>query len=175
MSRDLRYPIGLFEHEGPVHDDQRSAWIEDIAALPQMVRRAVEDLDDEQLDTPYRLDGWTVRQVVHHLADSHLNAYLRFKWVLTENEPVIRTYDEAAWAELSDYRDVPVATTLDFLDHLVARWIGLLRRLTPGQLARRFDHPEIGPGRLDWYIGNYAWHGRHHVAHVTSLRERMGW
>jgi hypothetical protein len=172
---DLRYPIGRFDHEGPVTDDDLARWIDQIEALPGRLRRAVDGLTDAQLDTSYRPGGWTLRQVVHHVPDSHLNSYVRFKWALTEDEPLIKAYDEAGWAELADYRTVPVATSLDFLALLHAKWVALLRSLAREQLGRRFVHPVSGPTALDRAIGLYAWHGQHHLAHVTTTAERNGW
>src|SRR6185295_10257740 len=156
--------------------EQRARFIEDIAAAPQRMRSAVAGLTDEQLNTPYRDGGWTVRQVVHHLPDSHLNAYTRMKLALTEDEPVIKPYDEARWAELADVQATPIETSLTLLECLHRRWVLLLRSLGPKELGRRFRHPEhnrsIG---LEEMLALYAWHGRHHVAHITSLRSRMGW
>lgn len=173
---DLRYPIGRFTPpDGPASDDQLAAWIDDLAALPGQMRAAVAGLDEAQLDTPYRPGGWTVRQVVHHVPDSHLNAWVRFKWTLTEDRPLIKAYDESAWAELPDTRTVPVETALTFLDLLHARWTGLLRALDREALSRVFVHPVSGENRLDHTVGMYAWHGTHHVAHITRLRERQGW
>lgn len=172
---DLRFPIGRFETPAVVTAEQISGWIDDIARLPGDVRRAVTDLDDGQLDSTYRPGGWTVRQVVHHLADSHTNSVVRFKWALTERHPTIKAYDERAWAELVDSR-APVGLSLDLLDALHARWVVLLRNLGAVHLARRFRHPESGDDvRLDANIGVYAWHGRHHLAHITALAERSGW
>ena len=172
---DLRYPIGQFEHQGEVTEQELERWLGQIEALPGAVREAVAGLTDEQLDTPYRPDGWTIRQVVHHVPDSHLNSYVRFKWALTEDTPAIKTYDEALWAELADYRTVPVETSLDFLEVLHRKWIGLLRSLTPEQWSRRFAHPEWGKVDLATTAGIYAWHGRHHLAHITTTAERLGW
>lgn len=172
---DPRYPIGRFEHQGEVSDGDIALWIGQIEALPQEMRRAVDGLSDAQLDTPYRPGGWTLRQVVHHVPDSHLNAYVRFKWALTEDEPAIKTYEEARWAELADYRLTPVDTSLDFLALLHAKWVILLRALDRRELARRFVHPEWGRIDLAHTVGSYAWHGRHHLAHVTTTVEREGW
>lgn len=130
---------------------------------------------DGQLDTPYRPGGWTVRQVVHHLADSHLNSYQRFRLALTERSPLIKPYDETAWAELPDAKTAPIAVSLSLLDGLHARWIALLRSLDEDGFARTFRHPELGEKRLDWTLGLYAWHSRHHLAHIRNLRQRMDW
>jgi hypothetical protein len=172
---DLRYPVGLFEFAGTPTDDDVAAWIGEIEALPGQMRRAVQGLTAEQLDTPYRPGGWTIRSVVHHVPDSHLNSYVRFKLALTEDEPTIKPYDEKRWAELEDYRIVPVETSLDFLAALHAKWAALMRSLSREQLARRFMHPEAGPVVLARNIGDYAWHGRHHLAHITYAIEREGW
>lgn len=171
---DLRYPIGPFEAPESVTPEHVTAWVDEIAAFPARLRAVVEPLGEEQLDTPYRPDGWTVRQVVHHLADSHLNSLVRFKWGLTEERPTIKAYYEERWAELADYA-APIELSLAWLDALHARWVTLLRALDSDQLAREFVHPDSGPVRLDVNIGVYAWHGRHHLAHVTSLIEREGW
>ncbi|ANY70994.1 metal-dependent hydrolase [Paenibacillus sp. BIHB 4019] len=173
---DLRFPIGLFEHEGDITQRQLDGWLADIESVPARLRAAVSDLSEEQLDTPYRPDGWTVRQVVHHLADSHMNAYTRFKLALTEETPTIRPYYEERWAELSDGRTGAIELSLALLDALHSRWLLLLRSLSREQLKRAFIHPESGNTiQLDWNAGNYAWHGNHHIAHITRLRERMGW
>jgi uncharacterized damage-inducible protein DinB len=172
---DLRYPIGKFRAEADVTDAKRRRCIEEIAGTPDRLRAAVDRLSAEQLDTPYRPGGWTVRQVAHHLPDSHLNAYVRFKLALTEAEPTVKTYDEAAWAELADARTAPVELSLTLLESLHRRWVLVLRSLSPLDFARTFRHPEWGTVTLDWYLQQYAWHGRHHVAHITSLRERKGW
>ncbi|HEX6041097.1 YfiT family bacillithiol transferase [Longimicrobium sp.] len=172
---DPRFPVGRFRVEGEIGADERAAWIEQIAQTPARLREAVAGLSDAQLDTPYRDGGWTVRQVVHHLPDSHLNAYTRVKLGLTETDPVIKPYDEGAWALLDDSRDTPVEVSLTLLEALHARWVVLLRSLPDDAWSRTVQHPENGRMRLDYVLGLYAWHGRHHVAHVTGLRERMGW
>lgn len=172
----LRFPIGLFEHDGEVSESQLRQWMVDIELAPRRLREAVAGLSDEQLDTPYRPGGWTLRQVVHHVADSHMNSYTRFKLALTENEPTIRPYYEDRWAELSDGKSAPVELSLSLLDALHSRWMILLRDMQYEQFARVFVHPESGNIiRLDWNVGNYAWHGNHHIAHITSLRDRKGW
>jgi hypothetical protein len=173
---DPRYPIGRFTFDGKADREQREHWIAEIAAAPAALRAAIAGLTAPQLDTPYREHGWTVRQVVHHLPDSHLNAYTRIKLALTEDEPVIKPYDEARWAELPDVRATPVETSLTLLECLHRRWILLLRELGPAELGRRFRHPEHDRSfGLDEVLAMYAWHGRHHVAHITALRSRMGW
>lgn len=173
---ELRYPIGLFEHEGDISREQLQQWLADIESAPRRLAEAVAGLSDEQLDTAYRPGGWTVRQVVHHVADSHINSYTRFKLALTEDEPTIRPYYEERWAELSEGRSAPVELSLSLLDALHRRWMLLLQSLHSEQLARTFIHPASGATiRLDWNIGLYAWHGNHHIAHITRLRDRMGW
>jgi len=172
---DLRFPVGKFHHEGSVNDQQKQASLEEIEQTPAKLRAAVGGLSDSQLDTAYRPDGWTVRQVVHHVPDSHLNSYVRFKLALTEDEPTIKTYAEDRWAELSDTKATPIEVSLVLLESLHDRWVRLLRSLTPEQWKRRFRHPELGPMTLEKTLALYAWHGRHHVAHITELRKRMSW
>ena len=172
---DLCYPIGKFEMESEFTDDKRRKWIQEIEETPSKVRAAVEKLGLRQIDTPYRPGGWTVRQVVHHLPDSHLNAYVRFKLALTEDEPTIKPYEQQRWAELEDSRKAPLDISLALLEALHRRWVLLLRSLSAADLARAFRHPELGVLTLDATLALYAWHGRHHVAHITSLRDRMGW
>ena len=171
---DLRYPIGRFAPVENVAPARVQAWIDDIAALPADLRRTVEPLTDGQLDTPYRPGGWTVRQVVHHLPDSHMNSLVRFKWALTEDRPLIKAYDENGWAALPDCRG-PIGHSLDLLAALHARWADLLRSLSWTQLQREFVHPESGAVKLAVSVGDYAWHGRHHLAHIQRLIEREGW
>ena len=175
MSEDLRYPIGNFSFPKSVTPDQLRTWIDEIEAHPAAFRQAVRNLTDAQLDTPYRPDGWTVRQVAHHLPDSHMNAYVRYKLALTEDEPTIRPYDQERWAELPDASSGPIEPSLVLLDQLHARWVRLLRALEPTDFDRRFKHPEIGVLTLAALTALYAWHGKHHTAHVTGLRGRMGW
>ncbi len=172
---DLRYPIGRFERTDHVNAAQRATWIDAVAAAPAKLRRAVAGLSDAQLDTPYRPGGWTVRQVVHHVPDSHLNAYVRFRLGLTEDAPTITTYDEARWAELPDARTLPPAVSLSLLETLHERWVTLLHGLDDEQFSRTITHPEMGQLPLDVLLALYAWHGAHHVAHITALREREGW
>ena len=171
---DLRYPIGQFSPAGQVTRDRVDAWIADIAELPADLRRTVSPLTDGQLDTPYRPGGWMVRQVVHHLPDSHMNSVVRFKWALTEDRPVIKAYDEKGWALLSDCRE-PIDVSLDLLDALHRRWVRLLRSLSGTELQREFVHPDSGATTLAETVGVYAWHGRHHLAHIERLIEREGW
>ncbi len=172
---DLRYPIGKFSHEGPISDELIAFWIDDVAALPAGMRTAVEGLTDEQLDTPYRPGGWTIRQVVHHVPDSHVNAYVRFKLALTEDHPTIKTYDEKGWASLPDVGITPIETNLKFLELLHEKWVELLRSVSREDFSRPFMHPINGITPLDWNLGHYAWHGRHHLAHITSTIERNAW
>lgn len=173
---DLSYPIGKFQPQSTLTPDERRAKIDEIAAAPARMREAVRGLDDAQLDTPYREGGWTLRQVVHHVPDSHLNAYCRLKLALTEDNPTIRPYDEGRWAELGDSRATPVEVSLTLLESLHARWVALLRSLQDEDFGRTFRHPDhAGTPTLDWLVSLYAWHGRHHAAHITSLRERSGW
>jgi len=172
---DARYPIGRFTPDPNPTPDTRNHHIEQISGLPARMRRAVAGLDEKQLATPYRDGGWTVRQVVHHVPDSHLNAYIRFKWAMTEEAPTIKAYDETAWAALKDSELTPVDVSLTLLESLHARWTVLLRSLKQEDFQRRFVHPDSGPHDLDWLLGLYSWHGTHHVAHITSLRERMKW
>ena len=176
VTEDLRYPIGQFRYEGEPDQHRREQWIEEIAATPANLRAAVAGLSPQQLDTPYRDKGWTIRQVVHHLPDSHLNAYTRIKLALTEDVPVIKPYEEARWAELPDGRTAPIELSLNLLESLHHRWVMLLRQLTPADFRRRFIHPQHGrPIELQETLALYAWHGQHHVAHITSLRHRMAW
>jgi len=172
---DPRYPIGKFQKQERITDQQRAELIQHIADAPSGLRSAVKGLDEGQLNTPYRDGGWTVKQVVHHLPDSHLNAYVRFKLALTENEPTVKTYHENLWAELSDARSAPIDTSLTLLETLHTRWVHFLRSLSPADFARKFNHPDHGLMNLDYLVQLYAWHGRHHTSQITSLRERMGW
>jgi hypothetical protein len=172
---DLQYPIGRFEWRGENSEDDRRRYLDEIEHAPANLRAAVAGLSNVQLDTPYRPGGWTVRQVVHHVPDSHLNSYVRFRLALTEDEPTIKPYDESRWAELTDSRTAPIEISLALLESLHGRWMLLLRSLSPADFAREFRHPELGTVNLDRTLALYAWHGCHHVAHVTSLRERMGW
>jgi uncharacterized damage-inducible protein DinB len=174
-AQDLRFPVGKFRWKGEVNEAEHGELISQIAETPARLREAVKGLTPEQLDTPYRPEGWTVRQVVHHLPDSHLNSYVRFKLGLTEQQPSIKTYDQEAWANLADSKATPVETSLALLEALHERWVNLLRSMSSADFARTLNHPEMGPVTLDRMVALYAWHGRHHVAHITSLRDRMGW
>jgi DinB family protein len=172
---DLRYPIGKFHFEGPLTEEQKKKSLDDIANTPANLRAAIKGLSPQQLDTPYRPGGWTVRQVVHHVPDSHLNAYVRFKLALTEEDPTIKPYAEDRWAQLADTKATPIEVSLTLLDSLHDRWVRLLRSLTPEDWKRTFRHPELGLVSLEKNLALYTWHGRHHVAHITALREREGW
>lgn len=173
---DPRYPIGPFESVGrPLTDEERARHIDAIAGTPAAIRTAVTGLHDDQLDTPYREGGWTVRQVVHHLVDSHVNAYIRFKLAVTEDTPTICTYEESLWAGLPDGRDAPIGGSLDILDPLHRRWVSFLRNLEAEDFRRPLRHPEMGEIDVDFLLEMYAWHGAHHVAHVTALRDDRGW
>jgi len=176
---DLRYPIGKFEWIPPENDEQmakrRQQYVDVLAKLPANLQAAVDGLNPGQLDTPYRPQGWTIRQVVHHVPDSHLNAYARFKLALTEFEPVIKPYKEDLWAKLPDTQRTPIATSLQMLAALHARWVTLLQSMEPADFARTLRHPEQGIVSLDRVLAMYAWHSAHHTAHITGLRDRMGW
>jgi hypothetical protein len=171
---DLRFPIGEFVMPSSVTPQLRTAAIGAIADMPARMREAVRGLSEAQLDTPYRPGGWTVRQVVHHVPDSHLNAYVRVKLALTEDNPTIKPYDQDAFAGLPDQK-LPIDVSLSLVDSLHARWVAVLKALTPQQFARPLYHPEIGAITIDYLVQTYGWHSRHHVAHITRLREREGW
>ena len=172
---DLSYPIGKFKAEPELTDARRIQFIDDIASAPAALQSAVNGLSKGQLDTPYRPAGWTVRQVAHHLPDSHINAYVRFRLAMTENEPTIKPYEQQLWAELSDAKTADIEMSLKLFESLHQRWVLLLRSMKPGDFQRKFVHPESGVNNLERTLQMYAWHGRHHVAHITSLRKRMGW
>jgi len=172
---DLRFPLGTFRPPAEFSVSIRGEFIEQLADLPGLMREAVHRLSAEQLQTPYREGGWTLAQVVHHVPDSHANAYIRFRLALTEDEPTIKPYKEALWAELHDAASSDVEPSLALLDGLHRRWVSLLRRMTPEQWTLAFVHPERGRVTLESTLALYAWHGRHHVAHITRLRHRMGW
>ncbi|MBA2301332.1 MAG: putative metal-dependent hydrolase [Acidobacteria bacterium] len=169
---DLRYPVGQLTYDQDVTPGKRTAWIRQIAEAPEALRTAVAGLSDAQIERPYRPEGWTVRQLVHHVADSHMNAYIRFKWTLTEDNPTIKAYDQKAWSAVADTRLTPVTVSLDLLDAIHRRWVVLLESLKAEDWERPLVHPENGPMTLDQLLQVYAWHGRHHVAHVSELRAR---
>jgi len=172
---ELQYPIGKFSFAGPLTAEQRKQCIEDIAATPKNLRAAIGGLTPEQIETPYRDGGWTIRQVLHHVPESHMNAYLRFKWALTEDAPAIKAYKENEWAKTPDVSKTPVETSLALLDALHERWVNLLRSLSPADFDRTLNHPENGVMTLDKLLALYSWHGKHHAAHITSLKKRKGW
>jgi uncharacterized damage-inducible protein DinB len=172
---DPRYPIGKYQMPPHIAPQSRATAIEEIASTPEKVRAAVQGLTDAQLDTPYREGGWTVRQVVHHIPDSHMNAYIRWRLALTENEPTIKPYEESAWAKLEDAAHAPVEVSLRLLEPLHERWVRLLHATKADQFALTFRHPEHGVRTLDWMLFLYAWHGKHHTAHITELRKHKGW
>ncbi|BAC12738.1 hypothetical conserved protein [Oceanobacillus iheyensis HTE831] len=169
-----KYPIGEFQFDGEITNIIINEWINEIEDLPRLLKNTVIDLNNEQLDTSYRSGGWTVRQVIHHLADSHMNAYIRLKLAITEENPVIKPYDEKEWAELYDY-NLPIEISLSLIEALHKRWCSLLRDLSPTDMERTFKHPESGSISIGKNIGIYAWHGKHHLAHITSLCKRKDW
>ena len=172
----LRYPIGRFSPPAEVTSQDRENFLNEIEQLPATMREVVAGLTDEQLDTPYREGGWTLRQVVHHVPDSHANSYIRYRWTLTEDQPTIKAYYEDRWGELPDASSAPIEPSLQLLEALHQRWLLLLRAMTDEDYARSFIHPETNKTiRLDTMLALYAWHGKHHVAHIRSLKDRMGW
>jgi len=172
---DPRYPIGEFHAPKEATSPMREQAIQEIDATPRAVRGAILGLNDAKLDTPYREGGWTVRQVVHHIADSHMNAYVRCRLALTESEPTIKPYEESSWAKLEDAARSPVEVSLRLLEPLHERWVTLLRSVKTEEFARTFRHPDHGVRTLDWMLFLYAWHGKHHTAHITELRKQKGW
>jgi len=172
---DFRYPVGKFQPEPELNDVSRQNLIKQIGEAPAKLREAIKGLTEEQLDAPYRPGGWTVRQVVHHIPDSHMNAYIRFKLGMTEQEPPVKPYKENLWAELVDAKSSPIEPSLTLLESLHQRWTVFLRSMATADFARTVNHPENGIMTLDRVLQLYAWHGQHHVAHITSLRERMDW
>jgi uncharacterized damage-inducible protein DinB len=172
---DPQYPIGKLQVPEKISDEDRRKFIQQIEETPAKLRSAVSGLNEKQIDTSYREGGWTVRQVVHHLADSHMNAFVRFKLAMTEEQPTIKPYDQERWAELTDAKTAPVEVSLAFFESLHKRFVALLKSMSAADFARTMNHPEQGVVNLDRYLSLYAWHGRHHVAHITSLRKRMGW
>jgi len=175
IKMDLRYPVGKYAPPQEVNPGMRKQAIDTIAQTPAKMRAAVKGLNDTQLDTPYREGGWTVRQVAHHVPDSHMNAYVRFKLALTEDEPTIKPYEEGRWAELADGKSAPIEVSLALLDSLHERWVRLLRSIKTEEFSRTFRHPEHGVRTLDWMLFLYEWHGKHHTAHITELRKQKGW
>ena len=172
---NLRYPIGKYIVQ-PFTDILLQQWLNDIKFLPMHLENAILNLDDMQLETPYREGGWTIKQVVHHVADSHMNAYIRFKLGLTEDKPVIKPYDESAWAEMIDTKKIPINVSLTLLHALHVRWLEILKNMSGSDLEKTVIHPEHKKEMTIWeLLGMYAWHGKHHVAHITGLRERMNW
>jgi uncharacterized damage-inducible protein DinB len=172
---DLRYPIGRFTPSAASLPGIRAAHIETLRQLAGRLREVTAGLSDAQLDTPYREGGWTVRQVVHHLADSHANAYIRYRLALTEDWPTVKTYDEAAWAKLADSRKLPIAVSLSMIEALHVRWVVLLESLSEEDFQKGYNHPEHGKQALSTVLAMYAWHARHHTAHISGLRSRQGW
>lgn len=173
-SEDLRFPIGKFDSNIEVTPEIRKRFIQTIADLPQKISETVKNMSDEQLDTPYRPEGWTVRQLIHHIADSHLNAYCRFKLALTEDFPTIRPYYEDRWAKLADSK-LPIEDSLKIIEGVHSRWTSLLNSLSDDEFQRKLNHPESGEWTIEKFLGLYEWHSRHHTAHVTSLQQREGW
>ncbi|MBM3785999.1 MAG: putative metal-dependent hydrolase [Acidobacteria bacterium] len=175
MSLDPRYPIGKPNRQETLTPQERAAAIEKLEAAPRALREAVEGLNDDQLNTPYREGGWTVRQVIHHLADSHINAYMRFKFAVAEDNPTLKGYDENVWAAHEDGATMPVSTSLQLIDALHGRLCTFIRSLEDAEFQRTWIHTESGPHTVDWLLGIYAWHGEHHAAHITELRKARSW
>ncbi len=175
MNQDKRYPIGRFDRNITVEKDMRSEFINTISSLPVQLRKEVENLTQQQLDTPYREGGWTVRQVIHHIPDSHINAYVRFKLALTEDNPAIKTYKENLWAELSDTFQTPIEIPLILLESLHFKWVVLLNSMTDEQFERTCIHPDWKEITLSKMLALYAWHSKHHLAHITELKKRLNW
>ena len=181
QATDLRYPIGkpesqVFSDKGNYNEETRRSYLQDIKMCPALLEAAITNLDEAQLNTPYREGGWTVKQVVHHVADSHMNAYIRFKLGLTESNPTIKPYEEAAWANLSDTKNLPINISLTLLHALHTRWVELMKNMSEEEWQRTVFHPEQKRDLKLWDLaGTYAWHGKHHTAHITTLRERKGW
>jgi len=172
---DIRYPIGRFEFYAPYNSDDRPVWLAQLAEAPANLRAAVAGLNDQQLDTPYREGGWTLRQVVHHLADAHVNWYIRPKLAVTEDQPTIKPYAEQLWAELPDARSSPIEPSLAMFEGVHARFVRFFGSLAPGDWSRKFMHPEWGALKVEDVLRAMAWHARHHTGHITGLRRRMGW
>jgi hypothetical protein len=175
MMSNVRYPIGPFKTEDIITPEKRKQYVDQLAQTPEKLRGIVGGLSPAQLDTPYRPDGWTIRQVIHHLADSHTNAYIRFKMALTEDTPTVKSYDQALWAELEDSRTASVEDSLSLFEGLYRRWAFLLKSLSAESFARKLNHPDAGIISLDRYLGMCVWHGHHHIAHIQELRQKMNW
>lgn len=175
MNEDLRYPIGNFHMPQEVTAETREKFIPTIERLPEKLREIVEDLSDEQLDTSYRPEGWTIRQLVHHIADSHINSFCRFKFGMSEQTPTIKVYNEAIWAETTDSKTMPIEASLKILEGIHARWTALLKSMNDDDYNRKIVHPEHGEMTLGNLLALYDWHSRHHTAHITNLRDRKGW
>lgn len=176
QDEQLRYPIGKYKQPEVITDEQVQQWIEELAVLPADLRHSIAGMSDEQLRTPYREGGWKVCQVIHHLPDSHINAYVRFKLALTEQKPTIKPYREDLWASLADSERTPIDVSLGLLEHLHARWVVLLKSMTVDDFRRTYFHPEhLQEFTLAGILGMYAWHGKHHRAQIEALKERMGW
>lgn len=173
LEMDVRFPIGRFNYEGEITQPQREAWINEIEQLPSKLRESIKGLEETALNAPYREGGWTIRQVVHHLADSHMNSFIRFKLALTEDTPSIKPYFEDRWANLQDSAAAEIELSLSLIDTLHKRWVILLKSLSDSDFKRQFYHPESKETvSLDYNLGIYAWHGNHHVAHITSFRSK---
>ena len=172
----LKYPTGKFSMPSNPTDAMHQIWLNDLATLPGRLESVVVTLDDQQLGTPYRPDGWTVRQVVHHLADSHMNAFCRIKLTLTEDSPAIKPYEEGAWAEMSDYTSLPIDPSLNIIRGLHLRMVNVLKNISKTDFQKHYVHPEYGKTyTLEAVLALYAWHSNHHLAHITELKKRMGW
>ncbi len=174
MSEDLSFPIGKYGKDSEITPEQRKQFISEIAELPSVLREAVNNLSNEQIDLPYRPEGWTVRQVVHHVGDSHMNSFIRFKLALTEDNPTIRPYAEDLWAETAEYK-MPLEVSLNLIDSIHRRWTTLLESMSDEDFTRTLNHPETGGWTLENQLGLYAWHGKHHAAHIDNLKKRNGW
>ena len=171
----LRYPLGIFQKPSEISSEMLMGWINDIEILPKLLQQAVEGLSEEQLLIPYRPDGWTIRQTINHVADSHANAFIRFKLTLTEDTPIIKPYEEQLWAELEDGKNAPIEWSLTMLEVMHKRWVMLLKSMTDQQFSKQFMHPETKHlNALRMVTGMYSWHGKHHTAHIVELRKRMG-
>ncbi len=174
MSEDLSYPIGKYDKDTKISLEQRKQFIREIGELPNNLREMLKNMSEEQIDSPYRPEGWTIRQVVHHIGDSHLNSFIRFKLALTEKNPTIRPYAEDLWAETAEYK-MPVDVSLNLINSIHRRWAALLESMSDEDFARTLNHPETGVWTLENLLGMYVWHGKHHTAHINNLKKRSGW